>query len=251
MGILDGKIAIITGGGANLGKAAAELFAAEGAAVVVADWNAESGEAVARQIGGTFIRADISKSAEVDALVNAVINRFGRLDTIFNNAGIARMASVIDASDDDFDELMNVDVGGVFYGTRAAAIAMKSQGYGTIINTASTAAIHGVIGMSLYSAAKAAVIALTKVAAVELAPFGIRVNAICPGLIPSKGLVTQMGVTSEQLAELDGKVPLGRVGKAEEIAQGVLYLASEQSSFVTGHALVIDGAMTATGSFVF
>ena len=251
MGILDGKIAIITGGGANLGKAAAELFAAEGAAVVVADWNAESGEAVARQIGGTFIRVDISKSAEVDALVNAVINRFGRLDTIFNNAGIARMASVIDASDDDFDELMNVDVGGVFYGTRAAAIAMKSQGYGTIINTASTAAIHGVIGMSLYSAAKAAVIALTKVAAVELAPFGIRVNAICPGLIPSKGLVTQMGVTSEQLAELDGKVPLGRVGKAEEIAQGVLYLASEQSSFVTGHALVIDGAMTATGSFVF
>ncbi len=249
MGALDGKVAIITGAGANMGKAAAELFAAEGARVVVADWDADSGAEVARQVGGLFVRADVGKSADVDALVAEAVRRFGRLDIMYNNAGISRVAPVLEASDEDFAALMNVDLGGVFYGTRAAANVMRGQGSGIIINTASTNAIHGVLGMSLYSAAKAAVVQFTKVAAAELAPFGIRVNAICPGAIPSILLAKQMGVTDEQIAALDDKQPMGRVGRPEEIAQGALYLATDQSSFVTGHALVIDGGMTAIGGF--
>jgi NAD(P)-dependent dehydrogenase (short-subunit alcohol dehydrogenase family) len=249
MGALDGKVAIITGAGANMGKAAAELFAAEGAQMVVADWDEESGAEVARQVGGMFVRADVGKSADVDALVAAAISRFGRLDIMYNNAGISRVATVLEATDEDFAALMNVDLGGVFYGTRAAAKVMRPAGAGIIINTASTNAIHGVLGMSLYSAAKAAVVQFTKVAAAELAPFGIRVNAICPGTIPSKLLAKQMGVTDEQIAALDDKQPIGRVGRPEEIAQGALYLATDQSSFVTGHALVIDGGMTAIGGF--
>ncbi|WP_340268855.1 SDR family NAD(P)-dependent oxidoreductase [Sphingobium mellinum] len=247
MGVLEGKIAIVTGAGSNMGAATAELFASEGATVIVADHHVERGKSVAYRIGALFVQADVSKSAEIDSIVQTAIDEFGKLDIMFNNAGIARLCQVTDVSDEEYQSIMGVNVGGVFFGTRAAGKVMRNQGSGTIINTASTNAILGVPGMALYSASKAAVVSFTKTVAVELAPFGVRVNAICPGAIPSPIIMADMGVTTEDLAAFDAKLPMRRVGKPEEVARGALYLASDQSSYVTGHALVIDGGLTAAG----
>ncbi|WP_340315662.1 SDR family NAD(P)-dependent oxidoreductase [Rhizorhabdus argentea] len=247
MGLLEGKVAIVTGAGSNMGEAAAELFVSEGAKVIVADHHVERGTAVAARIGALFVQVDVSKSAEVDSLVQTAIDKFAKLDIMFNNAGIARLCPVTDVGDEEYQAIMGVNVGGVFFGTRAAGKVMRQQGSGTIINTASTNAILGVPGMALYSASKAAVVSFTKTVAVELAPFGVRVNAICPGSVPSPIIMADMGVTTEDIADFDKKLPMRRVGKPQEVARGALFLASDQSSYVTGHALVIDGGLTAAG----
>jgi len=247
MGLLQGKVAIITGAGSNMGKAAAILFAAEGATVVVADRDVGRGSTVSEQLGTHFIRTDVSRSAEVDSLVRATVEKFGRLDIMFNNAGVASLTPMTEADDEEYESIFGVNMGGVFFGTRAAGRVMQSMGSGTIINTASVNAIVGVPGMSLYSASKAAVVAFTKTAAAELAPSSVRVNAICPGAVPSPIIVADMGMTSEQVEAYGVGLPMGRVGLPEEIAQAALYLASDQSSYVTGHALVVDGGLTAAG----
>lgn len=247
MGLLEGKVAIVTGAGSNMGEAAAELFVAEGAKVIVADHHVERGTAVANRIGALFVQVDVTQSAEVDVLVQTAIDEFGKLDIMFNNAGIARLCPVTEVGDEEYQAIMGVNVGGVFYGTRAAGKVMQRQGFGTIINTASTNAVIGVPGMALYSASKAAVVSFTKTVAVELAPFGVRVNAICPGSIPSPIIMADMGIKMEDLAAFDQKLPMRRVGQPQEVARSALFLASEQSSYVTGHALVVDGGLTAAG----
>lgn len=247
MGLLQGKVAIVTGAGSNMGRAAAILFAAEGATVIVADRDVGRGSTVAEELGTHFIRTDVSRSAEVDSLVRTTVETCGGLDIMFNNAGVATLTPMTEADDEEYESIFGVNMGGVFFGTRAAGRVMQSAGSGTIINTASVNAIVGLPGMSLYSASKAAVVAFTQTAAAELAPSNVRVNAICPGAVPSPIIVADMGMTSEQVEAYGAGLPMGRVGLPEEIAQAALYLASDQSSYVTGHALVVDGGLTAAG----
>lgn len=243
MGILQDKVTIIAGGSSGIGEATAELFVAEGANVVIAGAS-DKGHAVALRLGATFVKTDVSRPVEVADLVGQVVKQFGRLDIMFNNAGVGKMAAIIDHSDEEYDHLVGINLGGVFYGTRAAGRVMRQQGHGVIINTSSIAGVAPVIGQGVYSAAKAAVLSLTKGAAVELAPFGIRVNAICPGVVPTP-MADRMGLTEAQFAALPKLTPMGRVGRPDEVAQCALYLASDRSTFVNGHYIVIDGGATA------
>jgi NAD(P)-dependent dehydrogenase (short-subunit alcohol dehydrogenase family) len=242
MGILQDKVTIVTGGSSGIGEATAELFAKEGAKVIIAGAS-DKGQAVAERLGVTFIKTDVALPEEVDDLVDRVTKRFGRLDIMFNNAGVGDLTPIIDHSNEQFDRLVSINLGGVFYGTRAAGHVMKRQGAGVIMNTSSIAGVQPVVGQGVYSAAKAAVLSLTKGSAAELAPFGIRVNAICPGVVPTP-MAERMGITAEQYAALPGLTRMGRVGRAEEVAECALYLASDRSSFVTGHYIVIDGGAT-------
>jgi len=239
MGVLQGRVAIVTGGSAGLGEATAELFAAEGAHVVIAGAS-DLGEKVAERLGIAFIKTDVSRSIEVDNLVDQVAQRFGRLDIMVNNAGVTNIATIVNETDEDFDRLVGINLGGVFYGTRAAGRVMKKQGKGAIVNISSIAGILPVPGSTVYSATKAAVVSLTQGAAVELAPFGVRVNAIAPGIFPTS-MHAKAGLNKAQKAALSSLQPIGRVGFPKELAEGVLYLASDRSSFVVGHHLVIDG----------
>lgn len=239
MGILQDKVAIITGGSAGLGEATAELFVAEGAQVIIAG-SSDLGEKVAKRLNVTFIKTDVSRSKEVDTLVDQVVQRFNRLDIMINNAGVSHISQIVEETDEWFDRVVGVNLGGVFYGTRAAGRVMKQQGKGAIVNISSIAGISPVPGSTVYSASKAGVISLTEGAAVELAPFGVRVNAICPGIFPTL-MAQKVGLDKAQIAALAGLQPIGRVGNPKEFAEGALYLASDRSSFVVGHTLVIDG----------
>lgn len=244
--VLSGKVAIVTGGTEGMGKASAIRFAQAGAHVVIADIDA-AGEQVAAKIGGIFVRTDVTQSAEVDALVADTVARFGKLDIMFNNAGTSRMAAVIDETDEQFWFLLRLNLGGVFNGCRAAGRQMKQQGGGSIINTASIAGIKPIVSMCAYSASKAGVLSLTQCQAAELAPHNVRVNAICPGTVPTS-MAERMGLTPEIMAKLDGLQPMGRVGLPREIAEVALFLASDSASFVTGHHIVADGGALAANS---
>jgi NAD(P)-dependent dehydrogenase (short-subunit alcohol dehydrogenase family) len=246
---LSGKIALITGGASGIGRATALLFAREGAAVVIADLNAPLGEAVATEIteaGGraVFERADVSRAGDCRRLVDRAIREFGRIDILFNNAGIIRRATILDLSEDDWDRVMAVNVKSMYLLSREVIPHMQQQGGGSIINTASGWGLAGGAKAAVYCASKGAVVLLTKAMAVDHGPQKIRVNCICPGDTATGMLraeAAQMGEANERFLAEAAKRPLGRVGSPEEIAQAVLYLASDASSFVTGTALVIDG----------
>lgn len=254
-GRLTGKVAVITGGGNGIGRATALRFLAEGAAVVIADLNQASGRetvALARQAGHGervhFVAADVSREADVAAAIAAAPERFGRLDCVFNNAGVAGAFGPITHIDaEEWDWTFAVLVKGVFLGMKHGARVMKAQGQGgSFINTASIAGLTGGDGPQAYSAAKAAVINLTRAVAVELAPERIRVNAICPGGI----LTPLLHRGSPELIEplLTSLQPWPEAGQPEHIAGVALFLASDDAQFVTGEALVADGGLMAAGA---
>jgi len=246
---LSGKVALITGGAAGIGRATALLFAREGAAVAMADLNAQAGEAVVGEItrsGGRaiFESADVTRAEDCRRVVERTIREFGRLDILFNNAGIIRRATILELSEDDWDRLMAVNVKSIYLLSREVLPHMQKQGGGSIINTASGWGLAGGAKAAVYCASKGAVVLLTKAMAIDHGPQKIRVNCICPGDTDTG----MLRVEAQQLGEENGrflaeaaKRPLGRVGSPDEIAQAVLYLASEVSSFVTGTALVVDG----------
>lgn len=254
-GRLDGKVAVITGGGNGIGRATVLRFLEEGARVVIADLNEQTGNetlALAKQAGtdarARFIRADVAREADVAAAVALATSAFGRLDVMFNNAGVAgAFGPITDIEEADWDYTFDVLVKGVFLGMKHAARVLKAQGQGgVILSTASIAGLSGGDGPQAYSASKAAVINLTRAVAIELAPQRIRVNAICPG-----GILTPLihrGNEEAMRPVLEKFQPWPEAGQPEHIAGAALFLASDDSTFVTGEALVVDGGAMAAGS---
>jgi NAD(P)-dependent dehydrogenase (short-subunit alcohol dehydrogenase family) len=253
--MISGKTAIITGGASGIGAESAQAFAEAGANVVIADIADDAGRELARKMGKSvaFHHTDVADAASVEALIAFTLKAFGRLDVMFNNAGISEPMAHVALIDEDFrlfDKIMHVDVLGALLGTKFAARAMRDQRSGSIINTASTGGFHAGFGMPVYRAAKAAVIALTRNAAVELGPLGIRVNSISPGPtetpmagagLPPEIAPAAMRTAARLMTEMQ---ILKRTGKPRDIANAALYLASEVSAQMTGQNLVVDGGQT-------
>lgn len=248
--LLAGKIAIVTGGGSGIGKSAAEIMAREGATVVVSDIKLQAAEEVAHGIERTggralAVRTDVSKLAELDALMELSVGKYGRVDCAFNNAGIpGEGLSLCDHSEAGFDALVNVNLKAVWYGMKLQIQQMLAQGGGAIVNTASVGGIVGKTGLSVYCATKHAVIGLTKTAALEYGSRGVKVNAICPGVIRTTMLDTVMAATPGAEAEWMKLQPIGRLGHPDEIGEAVAWLLSDRASLVHGHSLVADGGLT-------
>jgi NAD(P)-dependent dehydrogenase (short-subunit alcohol dehydrogenase family) len=254
-GLLQGKVAIVTGGAWGIGRATARRFAREGAAVVVADVDEAAGRAVADAIvaeGGRarFARTDVSVEAEVARLVAIAEETFGGLDTLFNNAGVEQPSTPShEVSEALFDRVIGINLNGTFFGCKHALPALRRRGGGTIVNNSSVSAFANVGGNVSYAASKGAVMSLTRVIALETAAEGIRVNAICPGVIDTPMNVRNRERAADPLLADEGWrriTPLGRMGTPEEVAATVLYLASDLSSFTTGIGLLIDGGRLAT-----
>lgn len=253
-GRLDGKVAIITGGGSGMGEATARLFVREGARVVIGDLQEAKGRAVAASIGPEcrFVRVDVSASEDVQSLVRAAMDGFGRLDVMYNNAGIGGgEGSIIDCPEEVFDRIIAVDLKAVWLGMKHALPHLIASGRGSIISTASVSAIMGMPGQGAYGSAKGGGVQLTRVCAVEYAEQGVRANCICPGgvltplLYENPALPTPIG-RDAMAAGLVNVQPIPRAGQPEDIAQAALWLASDDSSFVTGQAIVVDGGWTAS-----
>ncbi len=252
MGELDGKVAVITGAASGMGAATARRFVAEGARVLVADLDEERGPALVDELGeaAAFRRVDVSREDDVAAAVDDAVDRWGSLDVMFNNAGFGGARGPIEQiSVDDFDITFDVLLKGPFLGIKHAAPHMKRQGSGSIVNTASVAGLLCGEAPHLYSVAKAAVIHLSKTAALELGEHGIRVNAICPGVIATPLAFGRPGADDDQLDRMREKIgrhqPIGRIGEGDDIANAAVYLASDRSGFVTGTAHVVDGGARA------
>ena len=246
---LTGKHALITGGASGIGRATALLFAREGAAVAVVDLDKTGGQAVVETIvseGGraVFVRCDVSQAADCQRAVQETVNELGGLDILFNNAGIIRRASVLEMSEEEWDQVMAVNVKSIFLLSKYAIPVMAQAGGGVIINTASGWGLVGGRNAVSYCASKGAVVNMTRAMALDHAEQNIRVNCICPGDTDTPILrdeARQLGKPSERFLAEAADRPLRRIGQPEDIAQAALYLASDASSFVTGTALVVDG----------
>lgn len=252
MGKLDGKVALITGAGSGIGRATALIFAREGAKVMVADCVVAGGRETVRMIKKArgvagFVKADVSKPAQAERMVKATVNRFGRLDILYNNAGI--IGDVLPTADlpvEAWDRVVDIDLKGVFLGSKYAIPVMLKQGGGVIVSTSSVEGLTGKVGIGPYCASKAGVITLTKTIALEYARQNIRANCICPGMIETPMTAPWLPLLHIEL------IPLGGVaGKAEDIAYAALYLACDDSKYVSGTALVVDGAWTADAILPF
>ncbi len=246
---LENKVALISGGARGMGATEALVFAQEGAKVIIGDVLEEDGrqtEAAVNEAGGEclFVRLDVTSESDWDQAVAAAVGRFGKLDILVNNAGIARISSVEDTSEDEWDLVMDINAKGVFLGTKAAIPAMRDAGGGSIVNISS---IAGLVGgrTSSYSASKGAVRLLTKSTAIQYAAESIRCNSVHPGVIESPMTLPIMLDTEEGREQAIARHPIGRVGQPIDIAYGVLFLASDEASFMTGSELVIDGGATA------
>ncbi|MFQ5457516.1 MAG: SDR family NAD(P)-dependent oxidoreductase [Myxococcota bacterium] len=250
--LLDEKICIITGAASGIGRASALLFAREGATVVVGDLNEAEGKKTATDIqsaGGqaSFIRTDVSREDEVEALIEGAVAAHGRLDVLFNNAGVDYMGQLHAMGEDDWDRIIAVNLKGTFLGIKHAIPHMRRQGKGTIVSTASVAGLIGSSGMGAYNAAKGGVVLLTKHVAVEYGRMGIRANCLCPGVIetPMTAVLRETPGAEDIQNAMKALYPLKRFGQPEEVAWPALFLASDVSSYITGHALAVDGGMTA------
>jgi 3-oxoacyl-[acyl-carrier protein] reductase len=252
MGRLEGLVSVITGAGSGIGRCSALAFADEGASVVVADVQAATAEETAQQIrsrGGKAhaVKVDVTRYDQVERMIATAIDNFGRLDVLFNNAGLPQAFTPFEESSDDlYNRIFDVNVKGVFYGCRAAIPHMKAQGGGVILNTASTAGIRPRPGLAVYNASKAAVITMTKSLAVELAPHRIRVVSICPvatdtPMLPSFIGVEQGADEAEGRKRFIGTIPWGRLNRPEDIAHAAVFLASSDAEMVTGTAFEVDG----------
>lgn len=242
MGLLDGKVAVITGAAQGIGLSVAERFVAEGARVVIGDIDADAAQRAATELGGPDVArsvgCDVRNADEVEALLAVAPNAFGALDIMINNAGITRDATMRRMTEQQFDDVIDVHLKGTWNGTRLAAAIMREAKTGAIVNLSSLSGKVGMVGQTNYSAAKAGIVGLTKAAAKEIAHHGVRVNAVQPGLI-----ATEMTKAMPQKAwdQKMAEIPMGRAGGVEEVANVVLFLASDLSSYMTGTVLEITG----------
>lgn len=254
MGKLDGKVAVITGGASGIGEASVRLFTEHGAKVIFSDILDDLGEKLAQELGpnAIYFHADVSEESEIEALVDFAVNKFGQLDCMYNNAGISGVTAPIEMiPTEGFDKTMAIDFRGVFLGMKHAVRVMRPRESGSIISTASVAGLKVGCSDHTYSAAKAAVIHLTRAVAMDAGESGIRVNCICPGWIATPILGKSVGLSQEAAEKtmedvrkvLSDFQPLKRAGLPEDIAKAALWLASDESSFVNGHAMVVDGGL--------
>ncbi len=251
-GRVEGRVAIVTGGARGQGAAHGELLAREGATVVIADVIDAAGEEEAARLKGDGLKVeyahlDVSKPDQWAAVVGTTEERHGKVDVLVNNAGIARYADAVECTDDEWDLVIAVNQSGVFYGIRAVVPAMRRAGGGSIVNTASSYSFASPPGYAAYVASKHAVVGLTRSAALSYGEENIRVNAVAPGFVDSQMTTDEIAENPEMdvQGELDTKQVIHRMGKPMEIARGVLFLASDESSYVTGTVLVIDGGYLA------
>jgi NAD(P)-dependent dehydrogenase (short-subunit alcohol dehydrogenase family) len=247
----ENKVALVTGAGSGLGLATAKAFAESGASAVLADWNEEAAHSAAKELAAQghktlAIRCDVSDDAQVEAMIAKTVQTFGRLDAAYNNAGVQNiLAETADSPRDDYDRVMAINLRGVWSCMKFELLHMRKQGSGAIVNCSSLGGLVGGAQRGTYHAAKHGVLGLTKSAALEYAAKGIRVNAVCPGLIETP-MAAKMrdGGQAEALEGMLKLVPIGRYGRAEEIADAVLWLCSDRASFVIGQSISVDGGFT-------
>jgi len=247
----EGKVALVTGGAYGIGRAATVEFARRGAKVVFADMDAAKAEetlGLVREAGGeaTFVKTDVSQADQVAALVQTTVSTYGQLDCAFNNAGIHKQfTSLLDFPESDWDHLLGVNLKGIWLCLKHEIPEMLKRGKGAIVNTSSVAGLVGAPSNPAYPASKHGVVGLTKSTALEFARRGIRVNCVCPGPIRTGMYESLVAVSPEVVETMHTKVPMGRVGEPQEVARAVVWLCSDEASYITGHALPVDGGIVA------
>ena len=238
---LENKVAIITGGASGIGRATAEKFVQEGAQVIIWDLDETRGNALAKELGAKFIKVNTSNYNEIEVAAKKVNDEFGRIDILINNAGITRDSTVKKMTIEQWQQVIDVNLSGVFYCSKIISEYMVANGWGRIINASSVVGLYGNFGQANYVATKSGLIGMTKTFAREFGRKGITVNAIAPGFISTE-MVAAM--PEEVLAGMKAKVPIGRLGEPKEIANAYCFLASDEASYINGHTLSVDGGMT-------